>query len=58
MILLPTIDFNVAKARQNGQNAVAGRVLFSFTPPAKVGLDEPWEVVLWLGRWSLTKTKY
>jgi hypothetical protein len=36
MIPSSTIDFDVVKARQNGQSAVAGRVLFSFTNPAKL----------------------
>jgi hypothetical protein len=36
MIPSSTIDFDVVEARQNGQNAVAGRVLFSFTSPAKL----------------------
>jgi hypothetical protein len=45
MIPSSTIDFNVVEARQNGQSAVAGRVLFSFTSPAKIELDEPREVV-------------
>jgi hypothetical protein len=36
MIPLWTIDFDVVEARQNGPSAVAGRVLFSFTSPAKL----------------------
>jgi hypothetical protein len=41
MIPSSTIDFDVVEARQNGRSAVAGRVLFSFTSPAKIELDEP-----------------
>ncbi len=36
MIPSSTIDFDVLKARQNGQCVVAGRVLFSFTSPAQL----------------------
>ncbi len=47
MIPFLTIDFDVVEARPNGRSAVlAGRVLFSFTSPAKLNyLDEPWEEV-------------
>jgi hypothetical protein len=44
-----TIYLNVNKARKNGQSAVAGTVLFSFTSPAQILPDEPWEVVGWIG---------
>jgi hypothetical protein len=36
MIPSLTIDFDVVEARQNGRSAAAGRVLFSFTSPAKL----------------------
>jgi hypothetical protein len=36
MIPSSTIDFDVVEARQNGRSAVAGRVLFSYTSPAKL----------------------
>jgi hypothetical protein len=36
MISLWTIDVDVVEARQNGRSVVVGRVLFSFTSPAKL----------------------
>jgi hypothetical protein len=47
MIRLLTIDFDVIKARQNGQSAVVGRVLpegtnfFWLPSPPRINLEEP-----------------
>ncbi len=56
MIPSSTIDFDVVEARQNqnGRSAAAGRVLFSFTSPAKLNQISLREVVVW---WPWTVPK-
>ena len=45
MIPLSTIDFDVVKARQNGQSTVCRKSFGLIHLSRQIELDEPWEVV-------------